>query len=577
MTDPTLETVREREEVILLDLAFNTYYRYKELTRILKGFAQEYPELIRLESIGKSHEGRVIWLVTVTNFESGAAGDKPALWVDGNIHAAELAPSCACLYLVNRLVSDYGSDQDITRCLDTRTFYICPRVNPDGADCALADKPRIIRSSTRPYPFDQDPVGGLKMEDIDGDGRILMMRIPDPNGSWKACAQEPRLLTRREPTEIGGQYYRLLPEGMVKDYDGALIPFLAEKAGLDLNRNYPVNWRQEHEQPGAGPYPASEPEVHAVVDFVASHSNITGGIAFHTYGGAFLRPYSDFSDDAFPAADLWTYQKLGQKGTEITGYPAISIYHDFRPHTNMITTGGFSDWLYDHLGVFGWGVEIWSPQRQAGIEMGNIISWYREHPLEDDLKMLQWSDEVLQGQGYVDWYPFEHPQLGTVELGGWDQIHTFYNPPPKFLEKEISVFPDWLVWWLLASPCLELYEVSSQRLGGDTYHVRMVIQNSGWLPTFVTKKALEKKQVRGVVCEIEIPENAKLQMGKSREDVGQLEGRAYKPSSPGGFHALDFTNDRAKAEWVVSAPDGGVVKLTARHDRAGIVTVDLTL
>ena len=36
--------------------------------------------------------------------------------------------------------------------------------------------------------------------------------------------------------------------------------------------------------------------------------------------------------------------------------------------------------------------------------------------------MLAWSDEKLAGQGYVDWYPFEHPQLGPVEMGGWNAL-----------------------------------------------------------------------------------------------------------------------------------------------------------
>ncbi|HEY73143.1 MAG TPA: carboxypeptidase, partial [Thermoflexia bacterium] len=167
------------------DVTFDTYYRYKDLTRILQAYAEEYPQLARLESIGKSYEGRDIWLVTVTNFAAGEDRCKPALWVDGNIHATELAPSSACLYLINRLVTEYGSDADITRCLDTRVFYVCPRVNPDGAELAMADKPRYIRSSTRPYPYDEDPIGGLVEEDVDGDGRVLNMRIPDPNGPWK--------------------------------------------------------------------------------------------------------------------------------------------------------------------------------------------------------------------------------------------------------------------------------------------------------------------------------------------------------------------------------------------------------
>ena len=555
-------------------VAFDTYYQYDDLTRILQNYAKEYPQFVRIESIGQSYEGRDIWLITVTNFSTGEDKQKPALWVDGNIHATEISPSSACLYLINRLVTAYGEDADVTRCLDTRAFYVCPRVNPDGAEWALADKPKFIRSSTRPYPYDEDPIGGLVMEDVDGDGRILMMRISDPNGPWKVCPDEPRLLVRRDPVEVGGQYYRLLPEGRIENYDGALIRIQPKKERLDLNRNFPIKWRQEYEQEGAGPYPTSEPEVRAMTNFIANHPNITGGVAFHTYSGVLLRPYDYQDDEKFLAEDLWTYKKIGQKGTEITGYPAVSVYHDFRYHPNKVITGGFDTWLYEHLGMFAWTVELWSPQQQAGIEEYKFIEWWREHPLEDDLKMLQWSDEVLEGKGYVDWYEFEHPQLGRVDLGGWNELYAFRNPPPEFLEKEIAPFPDWLVWHLLISPRLELYEASVKPLGEGTYHVRLVVHNTGWLPTYVTKKAMEKKVTRGVVCEIELPEGATLETGKPREELSQLEGRAYKPSAP---DAEDATTDRVKVEWAVRAALGGTVKLTARHERAGVVVAEVEL
>jgi murein tripeptide amidase MpaA len=556
---------------------FDTYYRYEELTRILHAYAEEYPQLVRIESIGKSYEGRDIWLLTVTNFATGPAEEKPALWVDGNIHASEVSPSSACLYLIHRLTREYGSNEKITRCLDTRAFYICPRVNPDGAEWALADKPKIIRSSTRPYPYDEDPIGGLVVEDIDGDGRMLMMRIPDPNGNWKKHPEEPRLMIRRDPDETGGEYYRILPEGRFDEpFDPAILTLQPKKEGLDLNRNFPSNWRQEYEQSGAGPYPTSEPEVRAIVDFIAKHPNITGGVTFHTWSGVLLRPYSHQPDDAFPAEDLWTYQKIGAKGTEITGYPNISVYHDFKYHPKEYISGVFDDWMYDHMGVFAWTVEIWSPQRQAGITDYKFIDWFREHPVEDDLKLLKWSDEALGGRGYVDWYEFEHPQLGRVELGGWDMLYAWRNPPPEFLEKEVALFPDWLVWHLLISPKLEIYEATVEPLGDALYKVRLVVQNTGWLPTYITKKALEKKLVRGVVAEIELPEGATLRTGKPREELGQLEGRAYKPSAV-TFWSADPTDDRAKVEWVVHAPQGGTVRLIVRHERAGVVRAELTL
>jgi murein tripeptide amidase MpaA len=561
------------------EIHFDRYYRYDDLTRLLHAYAEEYPELVSVQSIGKSYEGRDIWLATVTNTRTGPHNEKPALWVDGNIHASEVSPSSACLHLINELTTRYGQDADITRCLDTRVFYVCPRVNPDGAEWALADVPKIIRSSTRPYPYDEEPLPGLEVQDVDGDGRMLMMRIEDPNGQWKAHPDEPRLLVRRDPTEVGRTYYRVLPEGTINNFDGdpSIIKLQGRKENLDINRNFPMAWRQESEQPGAGPYPTSEPEVHAIVDFIARHSNITGGVTFHTFSGVLLRPYGDRADDAFPVADLRTFKKIGDKGTEITGYPNVSVFHDFKYDPKEVITGVFDDWLYDHLGAFGWTVEIWSPQQQAGIKDYHFIEWFGEHPLEDDLKLLQWSDEALEGKGYVNWYAFEHPQLGKVELGGWDSLYAWRNPPPHLLEKEIRPFAEWLVWHLLISPHLEQYSFEVTALGGDNYLIKLVVQNTGWLPTYVTKKALERKVVRGVICEIAVPEGASLKSGQMREDIGQLEGRAYTSSSLGVWGMGQPTTDRAKIEWVVYAPQGGTATVTAKHDRAGVVRVEAAL
>ncbi|MBZ0309327.1 MAG: carboxypeptidase [Anaerolineae bacterium] len=559
------------------DVKFDHYYRYDDLTLILFDFAREFPTLVQVESIGKSYEGRDIWLATVTNTETGDAKDKPALWVDGNIHASEVSPSSACVYLLHKVTSEYGKNPDIKRCLDTRVFYVCPRVNPDGAEWALADHPKIIRSSTRPYPYDEEPLNGLTYEDADGDGRMLYMRIPDPNGRWKKHPDDPRLMIRRDPIETGGDYYRVLPEGLIKNYDGLLIQRQKLKEGLDLNRNFPSNWRQENEQSGAGQYPTSEPEVHTIVDFITRHPNITGAVAFHTWSGVILRPYGTQSDDTMPAEDLWTFQKIGQKGTDLTGYPHISVFHDFKYHPKEVITGTSDDWEYDHLGLFAWTVEIWSPQRQAGIKVEKYIDWYREHPIEDDLALLKWSDETLEGRGFVNWYPFDHPQLGTVELGGWDMLYAWRNPPVQFLEKEIAPFADWLVWHLLISPLLELCEFKVTPLGENNYHVRLAVNNAGWLPTYVSKKALEKKVVRGVIAEIELPEGATLTGGKQREELGQLEGHAYTAPTPTPFTLDSGTDNRAKVEWVIHAPNRGKVKATARHARAGMVAVELEL
>jgi len=233
--------------------------------RILHEFAAGYPGLLRLECIGKSYEGRDIWVAAITNYATGDDLAKPAFWLDGTLHSPEIAPSIACLYVIDYLVKNYGSDPDVTFALDTRTIYVCPRVSPDGAELLLADPPRLVYSSTRKYPPDEDVPGGLVPQDLDGDGRMLMMRIPDPHGGWKISPDEPRLMVRRSPIEREGQFYRLMREGLFEDYDGLQLKIKPREQRLDLNRNFPLNWRQESDQPGAGDFPTSEPETRNLV------------------------------------------------------------------------------------------------------------------------------------------------------------------------------------------------------------------------------------------------------------------------------------------------------------------------
>ncbi len=562
----------------MVDIQFNRHYRYDELTEVLNAFADEFPDLVKIESIGKSYEGRDVWVITVTNFISGLPEDKAALWVDGNLHATELAGTVACLHRLNKLTSGYGQNDDISRALDTRTFYICPQVSPDGAELALAKKPKLVRGSTRPYPYGDDPLPeGLTNEDIDGDGRMLMMRFRDDNGQWKKHPREDRLMVRRTPTEIGGEYYRVLPEGLIENYDDAIIIEKPIKENLDLNRNFPAHWRQENEQPGAGKYPASEPEVRNIVDFVVNHPNICGAVDYHTWSGVLLRPYNSKSDDEMPLEDLMTYKKIGEKGEDITGYPHISVFHDFKYHPKATVTGASHIWFYEHYGIYAWGVEIWSPRRQAGIEEYKYIEWYQEHPIEDDLKMLKWSDENLHGKGYIDWYEFDHPQLGSVELGGWDMMYCWRNPPLNLMEKEIAPLSDWMIWYALIFPQLEIHQVNCIPLENHTYKVQMVIQNVSWLPSYVTKQALNNKAVRGVIAEIELPDGASLLMGKQREMLKQVEGRNNTASAAIPWTISATTPDRVKVEWIVHAPENGTVKLTARHDRAGKASTEVKL
>jgi hypothetical protein len=194
------------------------------------------------------------------------------------------------------------------------------------------------------------------------------------------------------------------------------------------------------------------------------------------------------SDDDMTPEDLWMYKRLSDIGAKLTGYPAISIWHDFKYHPKEVITGT-QDWVYEHLGALFWTVELWAPNREAGITDYQWIEWYRDHPVEDDLKLLKWSDEQCGGQAHVDWYPFRHPQLGMVELGGWDRMNYWRNPPPQLREREAARFPGWLTQIALSLPKLEVLRTEVRALGGDTWRVRFAVANSGYLPSNVSKRA----------------------------------------------------------------------------------------
>ncbi len=560
-------------------LRFDTFLKYDELVRVLAEYAAAFPTLCGVGVLGKSHEGRDIPVVTLTNLATGAPEDKPAFWADGNIHAAELTASTAVLYFLDHLLAGYGHDAEIIHLLDTRTVYLVPRLNPDGAELALADRPRHIRSSTRRYPYDEEPVDGLTIEDVDGDGRILSMRIEDPHGTYKVSDRDPRLMVPREPGEFGGRYYRIVPEGFVQNFDGLTFKVNPDREGLDLNRNFPSFWRQEFEQVGAGAYPTSEPEVKAMVDFIVSHPNIGAAISYHTHSGVILRPMGTMSDDDMVPEDLWSYKRFSALGEKLTGYPAISIWHDFKYHPKEVITGT-QDWVYEHLGALFWVVEIWAPNKEAGIEGYKWIDWYREHPVEDDLKLLKWSDEHCGGMAHVDWRPFMHPQLGAVEIGGWDKMNFWRNPPPGLREREAARFPAWMKQIALSLPKLELLRTEVRAVGPDTWRVRIAVANSGWLPAYVSKRALQRKVVRGVVFEIHLPEgdpSVSLVTGKARYEGPQLEGHAPKNSLQAFLPPREVMADRGVGEWVVRAPKGTRLALSARAERAGVVRAEASL
>lgn len=555
----------------MISFDFSHYYTYTELVDYLNQMATHYPQLVQLKTIGQSYAERDIWVMILTNQKTGNYLEKPGYWIDANTHAGEVTGSAVACYIIYQLLTQYPNDPAIARLLDKYTVYVLPRLAVDGAEKYLTS-PHWLRSSIRPYPY-PDEQDGLHREDINGDGLILEMRIKDDCGAWKVSELDPRIMVHREPEEFGGTYYTLLSEGLIRNYDGYGFKIAPPVEGMDFNRNYPHLWAPEGKQKGSGDFPLSEPETRAEVEFWQENRNINGFISYHTYGAVILRPYSNHSDDELPLSDLEIYKILGNKGKKLTGYDCVSIYHGFRYHSQDFTYGAMDDYAYDHFGWFGFTIELWDIATESGVIKQDHRIWNIDHPPEDDLKMLQWNDEKLGGEGFINWQPFDHPQLGEVEIGGWNYKTCWQNAPAKFLPDLCQKQYNFAVSQALLCPLLAIARTDITYQGGDIYHVVVQVENQGFLPTYTSKKALERKAVRPIEVILSLPDGVTLISGHLEQEIDHLEGRSNKVLS----WLAKGTDYRRQVEWVIKGHSGAEIEVTVCSERAGTVRTCLSL
>ena len=548
-----------------MDYGFDRFLRYDEMSRWLHDIVAAHPGLATIESYGTSHEGRPLLLVTITDTATGPHHEKPAHWVDANIHSIEVTGGVAALHLIHHLLTRHAAgDARVREALATRTFYVAPRVNPDGVEAALGDRPRFRRSSMRPWPWrDAHRWPGLEQHDIDGDGRVRSMRMADPHGAWVEHPSDPRVMIPREHDDApdGAPRFRLLAEGTITDWDGFTVPVPRSVEGLDLNRNFPAGWSQK--VTGAGDHPLSEPEIDALVRAVTARPNVCGYNAYHTSGGFLLRPSSTMPDSSLPPEDVWVFGQLGKRCTSLTSYPVHSVYEDLTWDKSDVMSGAADDWAYEHLGVYGWTTEFWDAVAATGTGRSGTDIWYVGPTVEQELAVAAWCDVHAPG-GYASWVPFDHPQLGPVEIGGADDFHVWTNAPASRLSDEVAPHAEFAVHQALLSPALAVVHTAVERLGDDTWRIAVGVANTGWLPTDVSVQARRKNLVLPVSVSID---GAEPVDGPARIRLGQLEGRVAFALAGGSRN--DGTPDRALATWVVRAPVGTEVRVEAAHPRAG--------
>lgn len=455
------------------DIAFNRYYSYDELNEHVRRIAAAYPDLVRLQPIGRSGRGKEMFVAIVA-----APGtdhrDRPAMWIDGNIHGNEIQASEVVLYTLWYLTKEYGANPEITKILDRVSFYLLVSLNPDGRDAWFAG-PSTPHSARHNQNEDDDDRDGLINEDppddLDGDGSITQMWIRDPNGRFVRDPFDDRVF-RAVPAGQRGEWTNLGSEGIDNDGDGRINEDGPD--GYDMNRNWGSDWQPNYVQSGAGEYPFSAPETRAVLDFVLAHPNIAAFQTYHNTGGMILRgPGAAYMASAY-AGDLAVYQEIQRVGEQMLPY-----YRALVTHADLYQVhGGESHWASESLGIVAFTNELWTE--------GKFFQRDVDRPSADQMWLFR--DRLQFGATFTPYKEFDHPQFGTVLIGGLNKWSSRVTPT-FMLEEECHRNAAFTIYHAACMAHVSFDRTGVRRLGPRLWEVTVQLRNEQPIPSRTSRQA----------------------------------------------------------------------------------------
>ena len=450
-----------------VDLKFNHWYDYNEMTGALHSLANAYPELLSIESVGKSVGGKELWFLTLNNPATGTDRSKTAMYIDGNIHGNEIQAAETVLYTIWYLCKSYGKIDRITELIDERSFYFFPMANPDGREVWFyeASTPHYLRGGIRPVDNDHD---GMKdedgPEDLDGDGHITNMWIRDPLGRYEINEEDPRFFIRVARDAPPGGWSRIGQEGIDNDDDGRVNE--DGKGGYDPNRNWPADWQPEWIQFGATDYPFSLPETKVVGDFLYDHPNVAAVQSYHNSGGMILQGPSA-SYITYPRADVQTHAIIAEEGEKMLPY-----YDSMIGWKDLYTVhGGEDGFTYESLGIISFTNELWTEKnmfKTGESPSGEEQQFFRDH--------LQFEDVM------VPYKEVDHPTYGKVMVGGTTKYSGRVSPP-WLMEEDCHRNFAFTMFHADQMPLLKWGALDVKKIGDQLWKVTIEVANDKLIPS----------------------------------------------------------------------------------------------